>query len=325
MDIVVTGSIAYDYLMRFPGKFKEHLLLDNLKHISVSFLVDKLTRHWGGNGANISYNLAMLGVRPRLMGTAGKDFSDYRTWLDSAGVDTRGVVVIDELFTASFFANTDEDNNQIASFYGGAMFEAKNYTLAQAVQGTPDYVVIAPNAPEAMCQLAQECQSRGIRYMYDPSQQLPRLDKEALFCGLEKAHILTVNEYEWDMLSMKTGLSLKEVTNQGKIVVRTLGKNGAEIFADDKHYEIPVFPLPTEKIIDPTGVGDATRAGILCGLVHNWPWEVTGRVAALCSAYALEKVGTQSHAYTPQEFVARYRTEFDDNGVLDSLIKQTVG
>src|SRR5450631_2082829 len=133
MDIVVTGSIAYDYLMRFPGKFREHLLAENLDHISVSFLVDEMTRHWGGNGGNIAYSTALLGLRPRLMGTAGKDFTEYRAWLESAGVDTSSVVVCDDVFTSSFFANTDQDNNQIASFYGEAMVRAKNYTLAGVV------------------------------------------------------------------------------------------------------------------------------------------------------------------------------------------------
>jgi adenosine kinase len=320
-EIVVTGSIAYDYLMRFPGQFREALLAENLNHISVSFLVDEMTRHYGGNGANISYTAALLGLRPRLMATAGKDFADFRLWLEAAGVETGSVQVIESVFTASFFANTDRENNQIASFYGGAMFHAKHFTLAQTVPVTPDYVVIAPNDPTAMHQLVTECNDRGIAFMFDPSQQLPRLTADEIRYAVERCHTLIVNEYEWGLLTNKTGLSILEALKHVKVLIRTLGKKGAEIHADGTSYFIPVFPVADEDIADPTGVGDAFRAGILCGMVHGWSWDVTGRVASLCAAYALEKVGTQSHRFTAQAFVNRYRTEFDDNGALDSLLK----
>lgn len=320
MDTVVTGSIAYDYLMRFPGKFREHLLADNLEHISVSFLVEEMTRHWGGNGANIAYSLSLLGMRPRLFGTVGKDFADYRTWLESVGVDTSTVVVCEDVFTASFFANTDQENNQIASFYSGAMARAKNYRMADVVPGKPDYVIISPNDPVAMHQLADDCYQRGIPFMYDPSQQLPRLDGPEIRYSVERCHTLIVNEYEWGLLAKRTGLSLVDALKHVKVLIRTLGKKGAEIYADDKQYLIPVFPVPDAAIADPTGVGDAFRAGIIAGLAYDWPWEVTGRAASLCAAYALEHVGTQSHKYTPQEFITRYRTEFDDQGVLESLL-----
>lgn len=320
-EIVVTGSIAYDYLMRFPGRFREQLLLDKLDAISLSFLVDEMTRHWGGAGANISYNLALLGFRPRLAGAVGRDFADYRAWLESAGVDTSAVMVIDTVFTASFFANTDQENNQIASFYGGAMAFARNYSLAQIVPVRPDYVTISPNDPVAMVQLVDECIERGIPYLYDPSQQLPRLDGESLRRGVLHCHTLAVNEYEWNMLSRKIGMEEKDVLRHARVLVRTLGKAGAEIFVGDEHHEIPVFP--TDTVLDPTGVGDAFRAGLLTGMALNWPWDVTGRAAALCAAYALEQVGTQNHRYTPEGFIARFRTAFDDRGVLDSLPRRS--
>ena len=322
MDIVVTGSIAYDYLMRFPGRFREHLLSENLDHISVSFLVDEMSRHWGGVAANIAYNLALLGQRPKLMGTVGKDFTDYRTWLEVAGVDTSPVIVIDHVFTSSFFANTDVENNQIATFYGGAMSFAKNYTLAETVTSKPDYVVISPNDPTAMSQIADECHERGIPFMYDPSQQVPRLEGEPLRHSIERCHTLVVNEYEWSMLAKKTGMSRSDVLQCAKVLIVTLGKKGAEIYADGQQYVTPTFPVPDDKIADPTGVGDAFRAGILRGMALGWPWEVIGKVGALCAAYTLENVGTQNHRFTPGEFVSRYRTEFDDNGALDSLITE---
>ena len=325
MDIVVTGSIAYDYLMRFPGKFQDHLLIDKLDKISVSFLVEDMSRHWGGVAANIAYNLALLGQRPRLMGTVGKDFADYRAWLEAVGVDTSPVVVIDTVFTASFFANTDQENNQIASFYSGAMGYAKNYSLADTIVSTPDYVVISPNDPDAMIQLADECFTRGIPFMYDPSQQVPRLTGDLLRHSLERCHTLIVNEYEWQMLSSKTGMSRDDVLKHAKVLIVTLGKRGAEIYADGNCYVIPTFPVPDHAIADPTGVGDAFRAGILRGMALGWPWDVSGKTASLCAAYVLENVGTQSHRFSPPEFIARYRTEFDDHGVLESLLTgQTV-
>jgi adenosine kinase len=317
-EIVITGSVAYDYLMRFPGSFRESFLLDKLDKISLSFLVDDMARHWGGAGANIAYNLALLGLRPRLLATAGRDFTDYRSWLEEAGVDTRPVAVIEHVFTASFFANTDQENNQIASFYSGAMAFARDYTLTSNVEVQPDYVVISPNDPQAMYQLVDECITRGIPYMYDPSQQILRLEPDMLRRGIEHCHTLAVNEYEWNLLTRKTGLSQEDVLGRVKLLARTLGKDGAELFADGQRYVIPIFP--TENVTDPTGVGDAFRAGLLAGLSHGWPWEVIGRVGSLCSAYAIERIGTQSHRFTPADFVARYRTVWDDGGALNSLL-----
>jgi adenosine kinase len=317
-EIVITGSVAFDYLMRFPGKFREQLLLDKLDRISLSFLVDDMARHWGGAGANIAFNMGLLGMKPRLMATVGRDFTDYRAWLENVGVDTSAVVVVEHVFTASFFANTDTENNQIASFYGGAMAFARQHSLTDTVTVQPDYVIISPNDPQAMTQLVDECIERGIPYMYDPSQQLPRLEPEVLRRGVENAHALTVNEYEWNLLSRKIGMTQDEVLEHVQVLARTLGKDGAEIFADGGHFAIPVYP--TELITDPTGVGDAFRAGLLCGMANSWTWDVTGRVGSLCAAYALERIGTQSHRYDPEGFIARYRQVFDDNGQLDVLL-----
>ncbi|MHB8629530.1 MAG: carbohydrate kinase family protein [Aggregatilineales bacterium] len=319
-DVLISGSVAYDYLMRFPGRFKDHLLPENLHSLSVSFLVDDMTRHWGGVGANIAYTLALLGCRPRLMATVGQDFNEYRARLESVGVDTRGVVAIDKVFTASFFANTDVDNNQIASFYSGAMAYARDYTVAGTLDQMPEYGVISPNDPVAMRQTCDEFYQLKIPFMYDPSQQVPRLSGDELRFGIERCHTLVVNEYEWGMIVNKTGMTREDVLRHAKALIITFGKRGAEIYADGRLYETPVYPVPDEGIIDPTGVGDAFRAGLIKGMMEGWPWEVTGRAAALCAAYVLEKVGTQEHHYTPEAFVARYRQVFDDDGVLDSMI-----
>lgn len=320
MDIALTGSIAYDYLMRFPGKFSDHIIPDKLDHISLSFLVDDMTKHFGGVSPNIAYTLALLNQqpRPKLVGTAGQDFGDYRAWLEAAGVDTDPVRQINNVFTASFFVNTDVMNNQIASFYTGAMAYAKDYALADVLPATPDLVVISPNDPDAMTQIIDECHASNIPFMYDPSQQVARLDGPALQHGLNYADILVCNEYEFDLIMQKTGLSRDAIINSVRVVIITLGEKGTHIYTEGQTIEIPIFPV--EDIKDPTGVGDAFRGGLLRGIAAGWDWELCGKVGALCAAYVLENVGTQSHTFTPAEFVARFRTKFDDDGLLDALL-----
>jgi len=318
MDILVTGSIAFDYLMRFPGKFKDSLIAEALEKISVSFLVDEMTRHYGGVAPNIAYNLALLGGRPRLMGTAGADFSDYRTWLEKAGVDTSTVVVLDDVFTASFFANTDINNNQIASFYAGAMGRAGKYKIADVTSDTPDLVVISPNAPDAMENLIQECIERKIPFLYDPSQQTARLEGDDLMRGIDSCQILMCNDYEWEVIEKKTGLSRPRVINKGLTLIITQGKEGAHIYQDGETYYIPPYEPVTP--LEPTGVGDAFRAGVLRGLDLGMSWDICGRIGSVAAAFVLETVGTQNHRYTLEQFVARYRTAFDDEGALDALL-----
>ncbi|MDZ4770649.1 MAG: carbohydrate kinase family protein [Chloroflexota bacterium] len=321
LDIIVTGSIAYDYLMRFPGHFKEHILREKLDQVSLSFLVDDMTRHYGGVAANIAYTMGRLGLRPHLFGTVGKDFNDYRRSLDAIGVDTATVRQIDTLFTASFFVNTDLDNNQIASFYTGAMALARDYTLADVYPGQPDLVVISPNDPIAMQQLAQECRDRGIRFMYDPSQQVPRLSGDELRAGMNGAAIMVINKYEADMICEKTGLTRDDMRRMIEVLVITEGKEGSTIYVGDDTIAVPI--VPTETIVDPTGGGDAYRAGLLCGISYGWDWKLAGEVGALCACYVLEQVGTQNHSFTLAEFIARFRTHFDDQGVLNALLTDT--
>lgn len=318
MDIILTGSIAYDYLMRFPGRFADHFIADDLHQVSLSFLVDEMTKHWGGVAANIAYTLALLGAQPKLMGTVGRDFSDYRAWLESHGVDCSTVRQYDDVFTASFFANTDLDNNQIASFYAGAMAYAGDYSLAEAYDGTPDLVVISPNAPAAMTNLAQECRERGIRFIYDPSQQIPRLSGEELKRDMQDAYAMVVNAYEAGIICNKTGYTLDDLRRIVGILVITQGKRGSKIYTNGDVIEVPVFPEAHMK--EPTGVGDAYRAGLIRGLTLGWDLELCGLVGSLCATYVLEQVGTQNHHFTPLEFVKRFRTAFDDKGALDQLL-----
>jgi adenosine kinase len=319
MNVIVSGSIAYDYLMTFPGRFVEHILPEQLHRISLSFLVDEMRRQQGGCAANIAYNLALLGERPRLMGTVGQDFGEYRAWLEQHGVDTSLTRDEPDLFTASFFVNTDLDGNQIASFYTGAMARARDLSFHDLDAGQVDLVVISPNDPQAMVKYAAECRELGIPYLYDPSQQIIRLSGEDLQAGLEGCDLLVVNEYEFEMLREKTGLSAEDVqAAPARACVVTLGAEGAHIWARGVLYTIP--PVLPQRSNDPTGVGDAFRAGLIKGLALELSWDLAGRMGALAATYSLEQLGPQSHHYTLAEFVARFRQSFNDDGMLDGLL-----
>jgi adenosine kinase len=318
MNIVITGSIAYDYLMTFPGRFQEHILPDQLAHLSLSFLVDSMLRQRGGVATNIAYNLALLGERPRVMATVGQDFGEYRAWLDAQGVDTSGIKTIEDDFTASFFVSTDQEHNQIAMFYTGAMAHAHRLTFRELGNAPIDLAVISPNDPRAMIQYVAECQALGIPYLYDPSQQIIRLSDEELCAGIQGAQLLMVNDYEFEMIREKTCLAEGDVTDQVEVLVITRGEHGSTIYTQGTRVDIPI--VPPARIADPTGVGDAYRAGLIKGLAVDAPWEIAGRMGAVAAAYVLEEEGSQTHRYTRGEFVARYRQHFDDAGLLDKML-----
>jgi adenosine kinase len=321
MDVIVTGSIAYDYLMTFPGHFAEHFLPEEIEHLSVSFLVDQMRRQRGGCATNIAYNLALLGERPRVMATAGLDFGEYRVWLEEQGVDTSLIRDEVDLFTASCFINTDLDGNQIVSFYTGAMARARELSFHDLNDaGQVGLVTISPNDPEAMRKYAVECGELSIPYLYDPSQQIIRLSGQDLQAGLEKCALLVVNEYEFGMLREKTGLSAEAIqSTPARACVVTLGAEGTRIWAEGQVYDIPV--VPPERIDEPTGVGDAFRAGLIKGLALDLPWELAGGMGALAATYSLEHFGPQSHHYNLPEFVTRFRKHFDDKGALDVVLR----
>jgi adenosine kinase len=320
MDILVTGSVAYDYLMGFPGLFKEHFLEEHLEKVSLSFLVDSLVRRNGGIAPNIAYTLALLGDRPRVMATVGKDFEEYRSWLEKQGVDTSEIKVIADKFTASFFATTDRSNAQVASFYPGAMENAAELSLRELKGKLPDLVVISPNDPAAMEKYVEECKALNLAYLYDPSQQIVRFEGNVLRSGLEGAESMFVNEYEFEMIKKKTGLSLEDILAQLKFMVLTLGPKGAIVYHPDGEEKIEA--VPTELNVDPTGVGDAFRAGFLTGYRLGLDWQRCGEVGSLAATYCLENDGPQGHAFEIEEFIARYREHYQDEGRLDALINQ---
>jgi adenosine kinase len=306
MNIVVTGSIAYDYLMSFPGKFTDHFLPEHLNRVSLSFLVDSMDKRRGGCAPNIAYTLALLGERPLLMATAGEDFSDYRRWLEAAGIDTRFVKEVSGKFTASFFCSTDQQNNQIASFYTGAMAHAGELSFRDIIQC--GLAIISPNDPGAMVQYAEECRTMGIRFIFDPGQQCARMSGDELTDGLIGASILVCNDYEYELLKQKTGLDELAILEKAGTLIVTKGEHGSSIITGDG--ETHVASVRPRRIVDPTGVGDAFRGGLIKGLSLGLPAHIAAQLGSVAAAYALEHLGGTSHAYTFGEFMTRYEEHF---------------
>jgi adenosine kinase len=306
MRTIVTGSIAYDYLMSFPGKFTEHFLPEHLSRVSLSFLVDTMDKRRGGCAPNIAYTLALLGERPRLMGTAGQDFGEYRQWLDAAGVDTTLVREVPGKFTASFFCSTDSDNNQIASFYTGAMAHAAE--LSFRTIGPADLAIISPNDPAAMTQYAEECRTLGIPFIFDPGQQCARMSGPELLAGIVGARILICNDYELELIRQKTGLSEDELLERSALLVVTRGEHGSSVISRQSRHDVRA--VPPNRMGDPTGVGDAYRAGFMKGLALGAEAPVCAAMGSVAAPYVLEHIGGQSHAYTWTEFERRYESQF---------------
>jgi adenosine kinase len=306
MKTVVTGSIAYDYLMSFPGKFTEHFLPEHMERVSLSFLVDTMDKRRGGCAPNIAYSMALLGERPYVMATAGQDFEDYRQWLEAAKVDTSLVGIVPGKFTASFFCSTDTANNQIASFYTGAMAHAAE--LSFRTVDDCGLVIISPNDPAAMTQYAEECRTLGIRFIFDPGQQCARMSGDELRDGITGASVLICNDYEFELIRQKTNLSESAIVAGADALIITKGEKGSTILHKGGETHVPAVAPSREA--DPTGVGDAYRGGLLKGLVLGLDWEACGRLGSVAATYALEHLGGLSHAYTIDEFRARYAEHF---------------
>jgi adenosine kinase len=306
MKIIVTGSIAFDYLMSFPGKFTEHFLPEHFSRVSLSFLVDTMDKRRGGCAPNIAYTLALLGERPVLMAAAGQDFGEYRRWLEAAGVDTSLVLEVPDKFTASFFCSTDQASNQIASFYTGAMADAA--TLSFRTAGPADFVIISPNDPTAMTQYVEECRTLGLRFMFDPGQQCARMSGPELANGIAGAAYVICNDYELELIREKTGFGEREILDRAGALIVTRGEHGSSILRADGR--VDVAAVPPQRLADPTGVGDAFRGGYLAGLARGASDKVCAQMGSVAATYALEHLGGQSHAYTVDEFRQRYAEHY---------------
>jgi adenosine kinase len=309
--VVVTGSVAFDYLMTFSDRFLDVLVPDRMHRLSVSFRVDAMRRVRGGCAPNIAYSLARLGADAVIMATAGSDAREYRDWLAEAGVDVSMLKVHDDIFTASFFVTTDRDQNQVGTFYSGAMDRARDLSFNDVDPARIAMAVIAPNDPQAMARYAGECRTLRIPFMYDPSQQVAQLTGEELLAGLEGATIFIGNEYEFGVIEKKTALSEAELLARVPVLIVTHGSEGSTISVREGEQTIRVPPARVEASeLDPTGVGDAYRAGLLAARLAGLEWDVAGRVGSIAAVYALETIGAQPQPYTLAEFRARYEANF---------------
>ncbi|MGC0364524.1 adenosine kinase [Rhodococcus sp. 27YEA15] len=305
MTIAVTGSIATDHLMRFPGRFADQIVADQLANISLSFLVDDLVIRRGGVGGNIAYAMGVLGGSPLLVGAVGADFAEYRAWLEDNGVDSSGVRVSDTAHTARFVCTTDEDMAQIASFYPGAMSEARDISLAALAEaGNIDLVLIGANDPAAMARHTEESRTLGIPFAADPSQQLARLSGDEAKELIHGAEYLFTNEYEWGLLQQKTGLTEEEIRGQVGIRVTTLGSKGVDI-VDAEANLVHVDVVPENGKVDPTGVGDAFRAGFLLAHGAGLSVERAAQLGSLVAVLVLETVGTQEWVFDREKALER--------------------
>lgn len=306
MAILICGSVAYDNIMVFKDRFKNHILPDKLHMLSVSFLVPEMRKEFGGCAGNIAYNLKLLGGDPMPMATVGRDFGQYGKWMERWDIPRRYVTIIDDEFTAQAFITTDLDNNQITAFHPGAMSFSHLNEIIEAEDISIG--IVSPDGRDGMIKHAEQFVEAGIPFIFDPSQGLPMFDADDLKRFIEQASWVTANDYEWELIADRTGLSKEQVGEQVKALIVTKGSEGAEIYADGKSYLIPA--AKPSQIADPTGCGDAHRAGLLLGLTNGYDWETTGRMASLMGAIKIESHGTQNHFFEREEFDARYEESF---------------
>lgn len=307
--VLVTGSLAFDYIMDFPGKFSDHIDPLKLHILNISFLVDNLKKQQGGTGGNIAFNLALLKNEVFLLAFVGSDFKGYEIFLKDSGVETKGIAYKDGEFSAQANIITDKKDNQITAFYPGAMKYTKSLSIKNLKEKF-NFCVIAPNDPEAMIKFAFECQQLMIPYMFDPGMQLPRLSDDDLKKGIDKAEILIGNDYEMAVIKKRLNLSDHDLLGKVKILITTLGEKGSVIKIRDNKYDIAA--CKPDKIEDPTGAGDAFRAGFLAGYLQGLNLEVCGKMGSVAACYTVEKYGTTTHTFTIEEFRKRYKENFGE-------------
>ncbi|HNV87433.1 MAG TPA: carbohydrate kinase family protein [Methylotenera sp.] len=297
MHILICGSLAFDTIMVFQDQFKNHILPDKIHALSVAFYVPEMRREFGGTAGNIAYNLQLLDGKPLIMATVGQDFGPYTQWLNQNNLNTAHIKQINDSFTAQAFITTDMDDNQITAFHPGAMIESHQNSVKNANDVT--LAIIAPDGRDGMFQHARECFEAGIPFMFDPGQGLPMFNGEELLHFIEMATYLAVNDYESQIIQDKTGLNLEQLASKVEALIVTLGGNGSHIYADGQRFEVPC--VEADKIVDPTGCGDAYRAGLLYGIANGWDWPTCGRLASTMGAIKIASRGGQNHKPTREE------------------------
>ncbi|MGH8494611.1 MAG: carbohydrate kinase family protein [Gammaproteobacteria bacterium] len=306
MPALICGSIAYDTIMVYPGEFKDHILPDKIHMLNVAFLVPELRREFGGCAGNIAYNLKLLGGDGAPMATVGHDFGPYAAWIRETGVSDRYILRLDEAFTAQAYITTDLKDNQITAFHPGAMNES--HLNRVPADGGFTIGIVSPDGRLGMLEHATQFADLGVPFLFDPGQGLPMFNGAELEDFIDKASWVTVNDYEAELLQDRTGLAPGEISQRLKALVITRGGEGSIVYTDGRRVEIP--SAKAERITDPTGCGDAYRAGLLYGLMHDMDWEVTGRIASLMGAVKIESHGTQNHVFTPESFRKRFQDSF---------------
>jgi adenosine kinase len=306
MSVLICGSFAYDTIMVFEDRFKNHILPDQVHILNVCFIVPAMRKEFGGCAGNIAYNLKLLGGEPLPVGTVGDDFQPYADWMDKHGIDRTQVTPVFGTYTAQAYITTDMDDNQITAFHPGAMNEAHRNRV-DSIDGA-GLGILAPDGRQAMIEHAGQYADRGIPFIFDPGQGLPMFGKEELNTFIEQATYITVNDYESRMLQEKTGRSLEDIAAGVEAMVVTLGGDGSRVLVDGDSIEIPAAKVG--EVVDPTGCGDAYRAGLLYGLSRGLDWETTARVASVTGAIKIEKHGTQNHTFTREEFARRYKESY---------------
>jgi adenosine kinase len=307
--IVISGSLAFDYIMTFPGSFQDHIIPDKTHVLSVSFLFDSLRRYRGGVAGNIAYNFALLGERPAVVGAGGSDFGHYRAVFDELGIDTSRVVDVPSELTGSAFMSADLAGNQIAGFYPGASFAAADLSVLDVGRGAI-FGMVGATTREAMQRHAREFAESGCRLIYDPSQQVVSLDADELREGIDQAWGVIGSDYEMAVIEQKTGLAVSDLVERVPFVGVTYAEHGSELHFDGRQVKIPA--VAAEPLIEPTGGGDAYRAGVFKGLALGLPLEIAGRMGSMAATYAVEQHGSQEHTYTPDEFVDRFAAAFPE-------------
>ncbi len=309
MSVLITGSMAYDTIMVFHDRFKEHILPDQVHILNVAFLVPELRREFGGCAGNIAYNLKLLGGDPLIMATVGQDFSPYAKWLEECGINQDEIWGIENAYTAQAFITTDLDDNQITAFHPGAMSFSHQNSIP--VDKGVELGTVSPDGKDGMMLHAQQFADAGIPFIFDPGQGMPMFSGDELLDILKLARWVTLNDYEARLMEEKTGLSPQQLTEYVDAAIITLGGQGSNIFIKDGVVEIP--PVTAKQVADPTGCGDAYRAGLLYGMQNHLDWETTGRIASLIGAIKVASAGTQNHSFTLDEFRSAYKQQFNSD------------
>ncbi len=306
MSALICGSFAFDNIMVFPDRFKEHILPDKIHMLNVSFLVPEMRREFGGCAGNIAYNLKLIGGDPLPMGAVGADFAPYSEWMNKCDISQHHLTEIVGSFTAQAFITTDLDDNQITAFHPGSMNEAHINNVADVENVSIG--IISPDGRDGMIQHAEQFVEASIPFIFDPGQAMPMFDGDDLKRFIEQATWVSVNDYEWELMQERTGYSEKDVLQHVKALIVTRGSEGADIHTRNEMVSIPVAKV--DAVVDPTGCGDAFRAGLLYGLMKDLDWETTGRIASLLGGIKIEQHGTQNHSFTMDEFKIRYQNSF---------------